>query len=107
MTHTCGRRAVIALAGILERRRSLLKTELLSKDEGALFTIANGFAIRHQKADQRRDYDAGLYLEWIFYWYLATIHLTNRIITARHPAGSDGPAAAPTTMQAAPPQEAG
>jgi hypothetical protein len=77
------RQAVITLAGILERRRDLLKTELLSKDEGALFTIANGFAIRHQKADQRRDYDAEVYLEWIFYWYLATIHLTNRITADR------------------------
>jgi hypothetical protein len=77
------RQAVISLAGILERRRDLLKTELLSKDEGALFTIANGFAIRHQKADQRRDYDAEVYLEWIFYWYLATIHLTNRITADR------------------------
>jgi hypothetical protein len=30
------RHAVIALAGILDRRRGMLKTELLSKDEGAL-----------------------------------------------------------------------
>jgi hypothetical protein len=37
------RSAVITLAGILEERRSLLKAELLTKDEGALFTIANQF----------------------------------------------------------------
>jgi hypothetical protein len=77
------RHAVVTLAGILERRRGLLKDELLSKDEGALFRIANGFAIRHQRADQRSDYHSELYLEWIFYWYLATIHLTNRITNTR------------------------
>jgi hypothetical protein len=84
------RHAVVMLAGILERRRGLLKDELLSKDEGALFQLANRFAIRHQRADQRSDYDADLYLEWIFYWYLATIHLTNRIAAAQQ-AGSDSP----------------
>jgi hypothetical protein len=46
------RSAIIALAGILEERRTLLKEELVTKDEGALFQIANTFAIRHQRADQ-------------------------------------------------------
>ena len=49
------RSAVVALAGILEERRSLLADELLTKDEGALFQIANKFGIRHQRADQRDD----------------------------------------------------
>lgn len=37
------RSAVTTLAGILEERRSLLKPKFLTKDEGALFTIANQF----------------------------------------------------------------
>jgi hypothetical protein len=73
------RSAVIALAGILEERRHLLKAELLSKDEGALFTIANGFAIRHQRADQRGDYDSA-FLDWLFWWYLATVELTDQLL---------------------------
>ncbi|MEV4617075.1 hypothetical protein AB0K43_31440 [Kitasatospora sp. NPDC049258] len=77
------RQAVIALAGVLERRRGLVKEQLLSKDEGALFTIANQFGIRHQDAKQQKDYDAELYLEWVFYWYVATINLTNRIVAAQ------------------------
>jgi hypothetical protein len=77
------RHAVIALAGVLERRRALVKQELLRKDEGALFQLANEFGVRHQNANQRTDYDEQPYLEWIFYWYLATINLTDRIISGQ------------------------
>ncbi|MFE3874932.1 hypothetical protein ACFXPX_11100 [Kitasatospora sp. NPDC059146] len=77
------RQSVIALAGILERRRALIKTHLLSKDEGALFQIANQFGIRHQDAKQQTEYDSELYLEWIFYWYVATINLTNKVAAAQ------------------------
>ena len=47
------RSAAVALAGVLEERRTLLKTELMSKDEGALFEIANRFAVRHRNNAQR------------------------------------------------------
>ncbi|GAA2996425.1 hypothetical protein GCM10010519_31740 [Streptomyces lactacystinicus] len=80
------RLAVVALAGILERRRALVKQYLFKKDEGALFLIANEFGIRHQTAKQQTDYDDALYLEWIFYWYVATINLTNRIVDSQNQA---------------------
>lgn len=70
------RSAVIALAGILEERRDLLKAELLRDDEAALFRIANKFAVRHQGADQRGDYDPA-FLDWLFWWYLGTVELTD------------------------------
>ncbi len=73
------RSAIIALAGVLERHRLLLKEHLLSKDEGALFQIANDFDLRHRNADQRSDYDDA-YLEWIFYWYLGTVCLVGRLV---------------------------
>ena len=73
------RSAIATLARVLEGRRSLLKAELLSKDEDALFMIANKFDIRHNKADQQTDYNDE-FLDWIFYWYLATIQLSDRII---------------------------
>ena len=72
------RSACIALAAVLEQRRSQIKTELLTKDEGALFQIANQFDIRHRNADQHADYDE-TYLDWIFWWYLATVELTDRL----------------------------
>jgi hypothetical protein len=88
------RSAVIALAGILEERRGLLKTEFLTKDEGALFAIANGFAIRHQRADQRGDYDSA-FLDWLFWWYLDTVQLTDQLL-AREAAGATQRTEGPT-----------
>jgi hypothetical protein len=73
------RSAIVALYGVLEERRQLLKEELPRRDEAALFQIANQFAIRHQRADQLGNYDP-VFLDWVFWWYLATIELTNRLI---------------------------
>ncbi len=80
------RSAIIALAGVLEERRELLKGELSRKDEGALFQIANKFALRHQSASQKDDYDPA-FLDWVFWWYLGTIELTDRLL-ARQTAGT-------------------
>ena len=73
------RSAIITLAGVLEEKRSLLKDRLHRKDEGALFQIANEFAIRHQNSVQKGDYEP-VFLDWVFWWYLATIELTDRIL---------------------------
>jgi len=72
------RSAVVDLAGVLEKRRPLINSEFLSGDENALFQIANNFDLRHRRANQKDDY-ADEYLDWIFYWYLATIQLTDRL----------------------------
>ena len=75
-----GRRsAIVALAGVLEERRKLLKDRLLTEDEKALFEIANRYDIRHRNAKQHRDYGLD-FLEWIFYWYLATVQLSDRLL---------------------------
>ena len=74
------RSAVAALALVLEERRRNVLTEVLAKsDRGAIFEIANGFHIRHQDAKQKRDYD-DFYLDWIFWLYLSTVELTDRVI---------------------------
>jgi hypothetical protein len=82
------RSAVVALVGILEERRTLLKAQLLTKDEIALFVIANKFAARHQGADQQSDYD-DVYLDWLFWWFLATVYLTDQLL-ARQAAAQTG-----------------
>ncbi|GAA1020515.1 hypothetical protein ABT279_04360 [Amycolatopsis sp. NPDC000673] len=74
------RSAILVLAGILEQRRQLLKDSLPRKDEGALFDIANNFAIRHQGLKQQGDYDPA-FLDWIFWWYLATIELSDHLLS--------------------------
>jgi hypothetical protein len=78
------RSACIALAGVLEERRDLLKHSLTSDDEGALFTIANKFAIRHRRADQSTAYDP-VFLDWVFWAYLGTVELTNRLLSRPAP----------------------
>lgn len=72
------RSAVRELADVLEGHRPLLKAELLSKDEDALFHIANKFGIRHRGANQQTNYPDE-YLDWLFHWYLATVDLVRRI----------------------------
>ena len=73
------RSAVIALIRLLEGRRKLIKRQLFSKDEDALFQIANHFDLRHRNANQQPDYDDA-YLDWLFWWYLATVELTDRLL---------------------------
>jgi hypothetical protein len=74
------RSAIVELALILEERRNGVLTDALAKsDRGALFEIANNFHLRHQNASQKREYD-DFYLDWIFWLYLSTTELTNRII---------------------------
>lgn len=72
------RSAVVALGSILEERRALIRSTMMSKDEDALFLIANKFNIRHQNSAQQKDYNPA-FLDWIFWWYLATIDLTDQI----------------------------
>ena len=72
------RAAVLALARLVESERVLLKRTLFRKDEGALFDIANNFDLRHKTASQQDDYPVE-YLDWIFWWYLATIELFQRL----------------------------
>lgn len=74
------RSAIVALAGVLEGHRKLLRAELLRKDESALFEIANSFDLRHRDASQQKDYDAA-FLDWLFWWYLATIELARRLVS--------------------------
>ncbi|WP_371550470.1 hypothetical protein OG266_34350 [Streptomyces sp. NBC_00554] len=76
------RSAIFNLARILEERRDLIKERLHTKDEGALFQIANSFDLRHRNARQQGEYDE-VFLDWIFWWYLATVELTDRLIAAR------------------------
>lgn len=75
--------SIVTLAGILEERRELIKEKIGKPDEGALFEIANRYDLRHRRPDQRNDYDE-VFLDWIFWWYLATVELTNRLITSRN-----------------------
>jgi hypothetical protein len=74
------RQAVRDLADVLEYLRPQVKSLLTTADEKDLFNIANNFGIRHHNEKQRTAYDAGIWLSWMFYFYLSTIHVVLRKI---------------------------
>ena len=65
---------------MLEYLRPQLKSVLTKKDDAALFQIANEFGIRHHNPTQKTDYDPNIWLSWMFYYYLATIHAGTRLV---------------------------
>ncbi|RZK27268.1 MAG: hypothetical protein EOO43_00155 [Flavobacterium sp.] len=68
------------LADVMEYLRPKLKDTLMSNDEKDIFNIANNFGIRHHNASQKVKYDKAIWYSWIFYYYLATIHASLRLI---------------------------
>jgi hypothetical protein len=72
------REAVRELADVLEYLRPILKSEMLTADEKDIGNIANNFSIRHNNNNQKEEYSL-LWLNWIFYLYLSTIHLCLRL----------------------------
>lgn len=72
--------AVRSLADVLEYLRPQLKGVLNTQDEKDLFNIANNFGIRHNNPQQKTSYDQPIWLSWMFYYYLATIHASQRLI---------------------------
>ncbi|MGZ4960602.1 MAG: hypothetical protein ACXV7J_15260 [Methylomonas sp.] len=74
------RQAVRDLADVLEYLRPKVKALLTSADEKDLFNIANNFGVRHHNDKQRTSYDTSIWLAWMFYFYLSTIHVVLRKI---------------------------
>lgn len=74
------RDAVRSLVDVLEFLRPQISKVLNKKDEADLFNIANNFAVRHHNPKQQSDYDPNIWVSWMFYFYLATIHAAQRLI---------------------------
>jgi hypothetical protein len=77
------RDATRTLADVLEQRKRLLKRRLSSRDESALFDIMNNVELRHLDEQQKSDYDSA-FLDWVFWWYLATVEFTDRLLTRQY-----------------------
>ena len=67
------RGAILEVAAVLEKLRDSKKLQLNSKDAGELFTILNSFNLRHNRKDQKPDYDKEVFYPWIFYNLLAAV----------------------------------
>jgi len=74
------RLAVRDLADILEYLRPKIKAVMNNKDENDLFNIANNFGIRHYGENQKTTYNEGIWLSWMFYFFLSTIHVVLRTL---------------------------
>lgn len=74
------RQAVRDLSDVLEYLKPKVQEILTKKDEKDLFNIANNFGIRHHNDKQKTSYDAAIWLSWMFYFYLSTIHVVLRKI---------------------------
>jgi len=72
--------AIRDLVDVLEWLRPKIKEVISSKDEDDLFNLANNYSIRHHKDTQKQDYDKAIWYNWMFYYYLATIHACVRLI---------------------------
>lgn len=81
--------AVRTLADIFELLRAQVKQILTRKDEGYLFDIANNFEIRHHNDQQKTDYDRAIWLDWMFYFYLSTLHMMLKQLERHKPISSE------------------
>ncbi len=96
------KQAVRDLIDVLEFHREAVKAHLSKKDEADLFNIANNFALRHHRPDQKDDYDDG-WLTWMFYVYLATVHLVLGRVVGHEPFSA--PPGAPAISNSSEPSE--
>lgn len=67
------RGAIFEVGAVLEKLRDFKQLNLNKKDEGELFTVLNSFSIRHNRKDQKPDYDKEIFYPWIFYNLLAAV----------------------------------
>jgi hypothetical protein len=84
--------AVRNLADVLEKLKKDIKSSdiVMSSDESDLFNIANNFGIRHQNDKQKNEYDKSIWLSWMFYFYLATIHVLLKSKDGRNDSEQEG-----------------
>lgn len=68
------RKAINILADILEPYRDDLKNYTTSKHDTMIFGIVNQYGIRHNDLKQKNDYEKPVWYEWMFHYYLATVH---------------------------------
>lgn len=82
------RDAIRSLADVLEFLKPRLGAVLTRKDESDLFHIANRFGIRHHNEQQQTNYDRAIWYNWMFYYYLATIHAVLRLLSKHEDPGT-------------------
>jgi len=73
------RKAIAILADILEPYRKDLYAQTTEKHDKLIFDIVNNYGIRHNNLQQKEDYTKPVWYEWMFHYYLATVHAALRL----------------------------
>lgn len=68
------KKAINILADILEPYREKLKSYSTTKHDTMIFGIVNQYGIRHNDINQKEEYDKPIWYQWMFHYYLATVH---------------------------------
>lgn len=68
------RKSINILADILEPYRDDLKKFTTNKHDSMIFGIVNQYGIRHNDLKQIDDYEKPVWYEWMFHYYLSTVH---------------------------------
>jgi len=72
-------KAINLLVDVLEPYRKNLKQVTTEKHDKLIFEIVNQYGIRHNRITEKTDYDKPIWYEWMFHYYLATVHATLRL----------------------------
>lgn len=74
------RKAINILADVLEPNRKALQTLTTDKHDSMIFHMVNKYGIRHNNIEQKEEYDKPIWYEWMFHYYLSTVHATLRLL---------------------------
>lgn len=74
------RKAINILADVLEPNADAIENLTTRKHDTMLFGIVNNYGIRHNNLRQKEDYDKPIWYEWMFHYYLSTVHASLKLL---------------------------
>lgn len=74
------RGAIFTVGTVLEKLRESNQLYLNKKDTGDLFIVLDGFNIRHNRKDQKCEYDKEIFYPWMFYNLLAAVDASFKLL---------------------------
>ncbi|OIJ12958.1 hypothetical protein BKP35_10385 [Anaerobacillus arseniciselenatis] len=67
------RGAILEVGAVLEKLKKTGKLGFNKKDENDLFEVLNNFSLRHNRPDQKPNYDKGIFYPWLFFNLLSAV----------------------------------
>jgi len=65
--------SILEIGGVLENLKNTNQLRLNKNDETELFNILNNFNLRHNRPDQKPNYDKDVFYPWVFYNLLSAL----------------------------------